>query len=275
MIIVDSHIHLNPLGKLFAAGIIPGILEAVLYIITIAIICRFNPSLGPRGPKISFKIKLGGLLGGTIETFAIFVLVLGGLFTGFFTPTEAGGIGAFGVLTLSVLSRRLSWKGFIDSVSSTTGTTAMIFIVLIGAMIFNRFIAVTRLPFELASFVAGINLPPFVVMGLILIAYVIGGCFIDALGLVLLTVPIFFPLAVSLGFDPIWFGVIIVRVTEIALITPPIGMNVYVMKGVAKDVPLGTIFRGIMPFLGADVISLVLLLSIPQIVTFLPSIVSY
>lgn len=263
------------IGKLFAGGFIPGILEAVLYIITIAVICRLNPDLGPRGPKISLKIKLGGLLGGTIETFAIFVLVLGGLFTGFFTPTEAGGIGAFGVLTLSVLSRRLSWKGFIDSVSSTTGTTAMIFIVLIGAMIFNRFIAVTRLPFELASFVAGIKAPPFVVMGLILIAYVIGGCFIDALGLVLLTVPIFFPLAVALGFDPIWFGVIIVRVTEIALITPPVGMNVYVIKGVAEDVPLGTIFRGIIPFLVADVVSLVLLLSLPQIVTFLPSIVSY
>jgi TRAP-type C4-dicarboxylate transport system permease large subunit len=142
-------------------------------------------------------------------------------------------------------------------------------------MIFNRFIAVTRLPFGLASFVAGLDLPPLVIMGIIILCYVIGGCFIDALGLILLTVPIFFPLAMSLGFDPIWFGIIITRVTEIALITPPVGMNVYVIKGVAKDVPIGTIFRGIMPFLAADIVEVILLLFIPQIALFLPSFMSY
>jgi len=263
------------IGKLFAAGLIPGLLEAFSYIITIAIICRLNPRLGPRGPRAPLGRKLAGLWGGTIETMTIFVLVLGGLFAGFFTPTEAGGVGAFAVLALSVLSRRLSWKGFSDSIYSTTGTTAMILIVVTGAMIFNRFIAVTRLPFELANFVAGLNLPPLVVMGMIIMAYVIGGCFIDALGLILLTVPIFFPVAMALGFDPIWFGIIITRVTEIGLITPPVGMNVYVIKGVAKDVPLVTIFRGILPFLAADLLSVLLLLFFPQIVMFLPSIVSY
>jgi C4-dicarboxylate transporter DctM subunit len=263
------------IGRLFAAGILPGILEAILYIITVAIICRWNPKLGPRGPKTPLKMKLTGLLGGTIETLAIFALVLGGLFVGFFTPTEAGGVGAFAILAMSVLLRRLNWKGFVDAVYSTTGTTAMIFIVLIGAMIFNRFIAVTRLPFELANFVAGLDLPPLVIMGIIILGYVIGGCFIDALGLILLTVPIFFPLAMSLGFDPIWFGIIITRVTEMALITPPVGMNVYVIKGVAKDVPIGTIFQGILPFLFADIFEVILLLFIPQIALFLPSIISY
>jgi C4-dicarboxylate transporter, DctM subunit len=263
------------IGKLFAAGLIPGLLEAFLYICTIAIICRLNPLLGPRGPRTPFKKKVAGLWGGTIETLTIFVLVLGGLFAGFFTPTEAGGVGAFGVLALSVLSRRLNWKGFNDAIYSTTRTTAMILIVVTGAMIFNRFVAVTRIPFELANFVAGLDLPPLAVMAMIIIAYLVGGCFIDALGLILLTVPIFFPVAMALGFDPIWFGIIITRVTEIGLITPPVGMNVYVIKGVARDVPLVTIFRGVMPFLLADVFSVVLLLFIPQIALFLPSIVSY
>jgi len=263
------------IGKLFAAGFVPGLLEAVFYICTIWIICRLNPRLGPAGPKVPLRKKVVGLWGGTIETLTIFVLVLGGLFAGFFTPTEAGGVGAFAVLALVVLSRRLNWKGFIDAIYSTTGTTAMILIVVTGAMIFNRFIAVTRIPFELANFVAGLNLPPMAIMAMIIVAYIVGGCFIDALGLILLTVPIFFPLAVSLGFDPIWFGIIVTRVTEIGLITPPVGMNVYVIKGVAKDVPLVTIFRGIIPFLYADIIEVVLLLFVPQIVLFLPSIISY
>jgi C4-dicarboxylate transporter DctM subunit len=263
------------IGKLFAAGIVPGILEAVFYICTIWVLCRLNPRLGPAGPKVPLRKKVVGLWGGTIETLTIFVLVLGGLFAGFFTPTEAGGVGAFAVLALVVLSRRLSWKGFIDSIYSTTGTTAMILIVVTGAMIFNRFIAVTRIPFELANFVTGVNLPPLAVMAMIILAYIVGGCFIDALGLILLTVPIFFPVATSLGYDPIWFGIIITRVTEMGLITPPVGMNVYVIKGVAKDVPLVTIFRGIMPFIYADIIEIVLLLFVPQIALFLPSIISY
>lgn len=263
------------IGKLFAAGIIPGLLEAFLFICAIAIMCRINPRLGPAGPKAPLRKKVVGLWGGTIETLAIFVLVLGGLFVGFFTPTEAGGVGAFAVLTLALLSRRLSWKGFIDSIYSTTSTTAMILIVVTGAMILNRFLAVTRLPFELASFVAGFDLPPLVVMTMIILAYVIGGCFIDALGLILLTVPIFFPVAMSLGFDPIWFGVIVTVVTEMALITPPVGMNVFVIKGIAKDVPIFTIFRGIIPFLIADVVLVVVLLFAPKIALFLPSIISY
>jgi tripartite ATP-independent transporter DctM subunit len=263
------------IGRLFAAGFIPGLLEAFLYIVTISIICKLNPNLGPRGPKTPFKQKVTGLWGGTAETFAIFVLVIGGLFGGWFTPTEAAGVGAFAVMCLSITMRRLNWKGFTDSIYTTTSTTAMIMVIVLGAIIFNKFIAVTRVPFALADWVVGLNLPPLVIMGMIIIVYLIGGCFMDALGLILLTVPIFFPVAVKLGFDPIWFGIIITRISEIGVITPPVGINVYVMKGVATDVPLHTIFRGILPFLAADVISIGLLLSIPQIALFLPSIVRY
>jgi tripartite ATP-independent transporter DctM subunit len=263
------------IGKLFAAGFLPGLLEAFLYIVTISIVCWRNPSLGPRGPKTPFKEKVAGLWGGTAETFAIFVLVIGGLFGGWFTPTEAAGVGAFFVLALSVGTRRLNWKGFTESIYTTTSTTAMILIVVLGAVIFNKFVAVTRVPFALADWVVGLNLPPLIIMAMIIIVYIIGGCFMDSLGLILLTVPIFFPVAVKLGFDPIWFGIIITRVSEIGVITPPVGINVYVMKGVAKDVPLVTIFRGIVPFLIADIFSVFFLLFVPQFVLFLPSIVRY
>ena len=263
------------IGKLFAAGFIPGLLEAFLYILTIAIVCRLNPGLGPRGPKTPFKEKVTGLWGGTAETLAIFFLVIGGLFGGWFTPTEAAGVGAFAVMGLSIILRRLNWKGFTESVYTTTGTTAMIMVIVLGAVIFNKFIAVTRVPFALADMVVGLNLPPLVIMCMMIVVYLIGGCFMDALGLILLTVPIFFPVAVKLGFDPIWFGIIITRISEIGVITPPVGMNVYVMKGAAQDVPLETIFKGIVPFLMADIVSVTLLIFIPQITLFLPSIVKY
>ncbi len=263
------------IGKLFAAGFLPGLLEAFLYIITISIICRINPSLGPRGSRTSFKRKVVGLWGGTAETLGIFVLVIGGLFGGWFTPTEAAGVGAFAVLVLSIVLGRMKWGGFTESVYTTTVTTAMILVIVLGAVIFNKFVAVTRVPFALADWIAALNLPPLVIMVMIIVVYLIGGCFMDALGLILLTVPIFFPVAMSLGFDPIWFGIIITRIAEIGVITPPVGINVYIMKGVAKDVPLGTIFRGIFPFLAADVVSVGLLLLIPQIALFLPSIVRY
>jgi len=263
------------IGKLFAAGFLPGLLEAFLYIVTISIICKMRPGLGPRGPKVSLKEKVVGLWGGTAETLAIFVLVIGGLFGGWFTPTEAAGVGAFSIMAMSVIMRRLNWTGFKESIYTTTGTTAMILIIVLGAVIFNKFVAVTRVPFALAEWVVGLDLPPLVIMIMIIVVYLIGGCFMDALGLILLTVPIFFPVAMSLGFDPIWFGIIITRVAEIGVITPPVGMNVYVMKGAAQDVPLGTIFRGIIPFLMADVVSVFLLLFVPQIALFLPSIITY
>lgn len=263
------------IGSLFAAGILPGVLQAFLFIITIFLLCQLNPSLGPKGPKTSFKEKLTGMWGGTIETVAIFILVIGGLFAGWFTPTEAGAIGAIAVLLVGIASRQLNWQAFLRSVYDATKISAMIFLIVAGAIIFNRFIAVTRIPFELAEWTVELQLHPFVVMGIIISMYVIGGMFMDALGLILLTVPIFFPVAIALGFDPIWFGVIIVVVTEMGMITPPVGMNVYVLKGAAQDVPLSTIFRGIVPFFLADILFITLLVVAPQIALFLPSFIRY
>ncbi|MGI6317391.1 MAG: TRAP transporter large permease [Dethiobacteria bacterium] len=264
------------IGKLFMAGIIPGILLMLLYMATISILAFYNPSLGPAGPKFSWKERLFALRGGLWEVLTVFIISLGGLFAGWFTPTEAGAVGAGGVLVLTVLEKRLGWKEFNMSIADTTRTTAMIMFLVTGAVIFGRFIAVSRIPFEIASWAGSLPLPPYAIIIIILTIYLVLGCFIDALALVLLTTPIFYPVAVTtLGYDPIWFGVIIVMVVAMGVITPPVGMNVYIIKGVAKDIPLETIFGGIWPFLIAQIVCLALLIAFPQIATFLPEHLSY
>ncbi|WP_028307812.1 TRAP transporter large permease [Desulfitibacter alkalitolerans] len=258
-------------GMLFMAGIIPGILLMLLYIAAIAIIAYRNPSLGPAGPRASWQERIQSLRGGLGEVLAIFFISMGGLFAGIFTPTEAGAIGAGGVLVVALVGRRLTWNGFTKSLMDATRTTAMIMLLVAGATIFGRFIAISRIPFEVASWAGGLPLPPYIVMGIILLIYLILGCFIDALALILLTIPIFFPVVVTtLGYDPIWFGIIIVMVVAMGVITPPVGMNVYVIKGVAPDIPLEVIFRGIWPFLAAIIVCLIALIAFPQIATFLP-----
>ncbi|UWG96867.1 TRAP transporter large permease [Dehalobacter sp. DCM] len=258
-------------GALFMAGILPGILLMFLYMGVIYVITKRNPGLGPAGPKSGWKERIGALKGGLAEALAIFLLSVGGLFAGWFTPTEAGAVGAGGVLLISLLERRISWENFKKSLMDTTRTTAMIMLVIAGAIIFGRFMAISRVPFELANWVGGMAMPPFIVMGMILIIYLILGCFIDALALVMLTIPIFFPVVVgTLGYDPIWFGVVVVLVVAMGVITPPVGMNVYVIKGIVTDVPLETIFKGIWPFLFAIAVCLIILLAFPSIATFLP-----
>lgn len=256
------------IGKLFMAGIIPGILLMLLYMGTIFVLTSRHPELGPPGPKSSWKERIEALKGGLWEVIAIFSLSLGGLFAGWFTPTEAGAVGAGSILVLTILEKQLSWESFTKTLSDTTRTTAMIMFLVAGAVIFGRFMAVSRIPFLLASWAGSLALPPFAVMAIILGIYLLLGCFIDALALVLLTIPIFYPVAVTtLGYDPIWFGVVIVLVVAMGVITPPVGMNVYIIKGVAGDIPLETIFKGIWPFLAAIIICLVLLMAFPQIVT--------
>jgi tripartite ATP-independent transporter DctM subunit len=197
---------------------------------------------------------------------------MGGLFAGWFTATEAGAVGAAGVLLSALWGRSLSWEGFIKSLTDTTRTSAMIMLMVAGSIIFGRFMAVSRVPFEMATWTGSLDLPPFVVMGIILLIYLILGCFIDALAMILLTVPIFYPIAVdTLGYDPIWFGVIIVLVVGMGVITPPVGMNVYILKGIVPEVSLEVIFKGIWPFLTAIIVCLALLMIFPQIVTFLPA----
>ncbi|MDD4171674.1 MAG: TRAP transporter large permease [Syntrophomonas sp.] len=262
-------------GKLFIAGILPGLLLMILYQAVIYYLTWRKPELGPAGPRFSWRERLSALRGGLAEVLIVFAISMGGLFAGWFTATEAGAVGAMGVLLAAVAGRNLSWDGFKKSLYDTTRTTAMIMLLVAGSIIFGRFMAISRVPFELASWTGSLDLPPFVIMGIILLIYLILGCFIDALAMILLTIPIFYPIAVgTLGYDPIWFGVVIVLVVAMGVITPPVGMNVYIIKGIAPDVPLEVIFKGIWPFLLAIIVCLAMLMAFPQIATVLPAMLS-
>jgi len=202
--------------------------------------------------------------------------VMGGLFFGFFTPTEAASVGAFGVLAVSVIRRQLTWKGFVNSLYETLRTSCMVMFLIAGAVVFGKFLAVTRIPFDIANWVGGLALPTFLILTAVIIVYFIGGCVMDALALVMLTIPIFYPVVIEqLGYDPIWFGVIIVLVTQMGVITPPVGINVYVVFGVSKSavggIALESIFKGILPFLAAIVVGTILMMIFPAIVTYLPN----
>jgi tripartite ATP-independent transporter DctM subunit len=263
------------IGALFMSGIIPALIICVLFIITIYIMCGINPNLGPAGENFSWALRFKALLGLT-ETLIIFVTVIGGIFVGLFTPTEGAGIGAFAILLLSVIRKQISWAAFVKSLIETLRTSCMVLVLITGAVIFGKFLAITRIPFEIAGWVSGLNMAPVLVMAVIIGIYFIGGCFMDSLAFVTLTVPIFFPVVQTLGYDPIWFGLIIVLVTEMGVITPPVGINVYVVYGVAKNVlkeeiPLETIFKGIFPFLVAVIVGTILMIVFPKIVLFLPN----
>jgi tripartite ATP-independent transporter DctM subunit len=262
------------IGRLFMAGIIPGILLMLLYIAVIALLTWRQPLLAPPGPKSNWKERLDSLRGSLAEVLFVFALSMGGLFAGWFTPTEAGAVGAAGVLLATLTGKHLDMEGFRKSLFDTTRTTAMIMLMIAGAMIFGRFMAISRVPFELAAWTGSLPLPPVAVLALILLIYLILGCFIDALALILLTIPIFFPVVVgTLGYDPIWFGVIMVLVVAMGVITPPVGMNVFVIKGVAPDIPIELIFKGVWPFLLAVIICLGILIAFPSLATLLPSLI--
>lgn len=259
------------IGRLFAAGLIPGILEAVFYMVTIYILCTWRPSLGPRGPKTTFREKIVAF-GSCGEVIALAILVLTGIVVGWFTPTEAGAVGAFGAIIFALLRKRLNWEKMKTAVLETLKTTGMIYGILIGAFIFNYFLAPTTIPYVIAEFVGGLPFPPMAILGMVLMVFFFLGMFLDVAAMTVLTIPIFFPLIISLGFNPVWFGILFVRMAEIAMITPPIGMNVYVIAGVAPDVPMHTIFKGIIPFVVADFCHVALLLFVPALALFLPSI---
>jgi C4-dicarboxylate transporter DctM subunit len=258
------------ISDLFTAGVIPGFTLALLFIVMIVVRASRNPKLAPKGPKTTFKEKMLAT-GDSIEMVALLMLVIIGLIIGWFTPTEAGAIGAFGAILFSLIRRRLTWQGFKEAAGDSIRNTGMIFTIIIGAFIFNAFLAVSTVPMELASWVSTLGFSPILIMILIIFAYMVLGCFIDAMSMIVLTIPIFYPVVTSLGFDPIWFGIIIVLVTEMAMITPPVGMNVYVIAGVARDVPMQTIFRGILPFVLIEIFFIALVVAFPQIVLFLPS----
>lgn len=262
------------IGALFVAGVFPAILVTILFIISIYIRCSFAPDQGPPGESFSWPEKLKSLLGMS-ETLAVFIIVMGGLFIGLFTPTEAAAVGAFGMLLVSLMRRQLTRQGFVNALYETLATSCMVMLLIAGATVFGKFLAVTRIPFDIATWVGGLDLPPYLVMAVIVLIYFIGGCFMDALAFVTLTVAIFFPVVMALGYDPIWFGIIIVMVTEMGVITPPVGINVYVVFGVARrvigEVPLESIFKGIFPFLLAVIAGVIILMIFPQIILYLPN----
>lgn len=262
------------IGKLFIAGVMPGVLIAILFVATVYILCLHNPKLATAGAPTTLKEKLAGMTG-MIEMVVLLILVIGGLFLGWFSPTQAGGVGAAGALLIGLVRRQLTWKSFLFAVQDTLRITCMVMVIVAGATVFGHFIAIAKIPMVLSDWVSGLSISPVLVMGLIILLYLIGGCFMDALALITLTVPIIYPLVVSLNFDPIWFGVIIVLITEMGVITPPVGINVYVIKGIAVDVPLEKIFKGIFPFLAALVIAVIILIIFPQIATWLPGFTRY
>lgn len=258
------------IGKLFMAGFLPGITEALFYMVTIYIMCRIKPEIGPPAPRASMKERMISLKD-TWGIVLLFIIVMGGIYTGIFTPTEAAGIGAFGAFCFVVFRRKLSYATMGKTLNETMKNTAMVFVIMIGANVLGYFLAVTQLPRDLTTFISELEVNRYVVLFIILLLYLFLGAIMSAMAMVVLTVPIIYPVIVALGFDPIWFGIIIVRMVEIGQITPPVGINVYVMKGVSPDIPLWTIFRGIFPFLIADICHVTILILVPGIATFLPS----
>jgi tripartite ATP-independent transporter DctM subunit len=258
------------IGKLFIAGIVPGILAASMYMITVAVIVWARPKYLPAGPRTQWRERLKGLRD-IWATLLLFCFVIGGLYGGLFTPTEAGGMGAGGAFLIGVLRGRLTRTDIRRSLLQATRTAAAVFTVLIGALLFGYFLTITQTPQKVTAFLTGLGLGRYGVLALIMVMYVVLGCLMDALAMVILTVPIIFPVIKELGFDPIWFGVIIVMTVELGLIHPPVGMVVFVIKSVIQDINFSTIFAGVLPFIATDLIRLVILIAFPAIALWLPS----
>lgn len=257
-------------GALLVGGFIPGIVSAIIYGCMIYARVKISPSLGKVQPKVCLKDKIFSLKG-TWGIFAIILLVIGGIYSGVFTPTEAGGAGAFGTFVMALAMRKLNLERLRDALLETGETTIMIFFVVIGTIIFTRFLALTGLSTQFMQFVVDLPIPPLLVLISLLSILVFLGMFLDPISMMMLTLPIMFPAVVALGFDPIWFGIITVKMIEIGLITPPIGLNVYIVHNVAPHIPLEEIFRGIFPFVVMDMLTVAFFIAFPQIVTFLPS----
>lgn len=262
------------IGKLFVAGILPGIILSLMFVATVAILCLRNPSLGPPGMATSWTEKVKAI-GGIIEAVILFLLAIGGLLLGWFSPTQAGAIGAGGALLIGLIRRQLTWKTFFEAGKDGLLIGCMVLFIITGAVIFGHFLAVSTIPFLLADWLGSLPIHRIAIMGIIIFIYFIGGCFMDSMGLIVVTIPIFFPIVKNLGFDPIWFGVIIVLTGEMGVLTPPVGVNVFVIKGIAPDVPLHIIFKGIIPFLVPLIILTIIIMFFPQIATFLPGLIKY
>jgi tripartite ATP-independent transporter DctM subunit len=257
------------IGKLFLAGFLPGLLLTALFLATVAIVCGVRPDFGPPGPRTPMPERWAAL-GRAAAFFVVLVMTIGGMYAGVFTVTEASAVGAGLTLAHALWRRKLTWPLLADALLQTVRTTAMVFLILIGAHIFSPFLALSRIPVDLANTLTGTALAPLVVLAVILVAYILLGMFLEGFAILVLTVPIVFPIVLALGYDPIWFGIFMVIVLEMGLISPPVGINVFVVKGVAEDVPMGQIFAGIMPFWVAMAVCVVLIVVFPQIALVLP-----
>ena len=255
--------------RLFLAAVIPGLILTLLFLGTILAMCLPNPKLGPLGPQTSWREKLVAL-NGVLEALLLFALVIGGLYFGWFTPTEAGAAGAFGALAIGLFRRTLDFKGIVQSIVESVRISAMVVLLITGAVLFGRFLTVSRLPFELAEWAAALPVEPFVVMLVVLGIYVVGGMLMDALGFLVVTIPIFFPLGVALGYDPVWYTVILTIVTTLGAVSPPVGVNVFIVHGLAPEIPIHTIFRGVFYFLVSFVVCILLMWVVPDTVLYLP-----
>jgi tripartite ATP-independent transporter DctM subunit len=258
------------IGKLFMAGVLPGVLAMLMYVVTIAIIVRVRPAFLPAGVAKPWRERLAAMRL-VWAPLVLFVFVIGGLYGGFFTPTEAGGVGASGAFLLGVLRKRLNRANTREALLQATRTAAAVFTVLIGALLFGYFLTITQTPQKLTEFLTGLGVGRYGVLALIMGMYLVLGCLMDAMAMIILTVPIIFPVVTALNFDPIWFGVIIVMTVELGLIHPPVGMNVFVIKSVVKDVSFTTIFKGVLPFVATDIVRLIILIAFPIIALWLPA----
>ncbi len=257
------------IGQLFLAGVLPGLLLTGLFMATIAVLTRLNPAIGPRAPRLPWRERARSV-GRSFSLIGIVAAVLGGIYFGVFTPVEAAAIGAFLTMALTVVRGRLTRETIRFCILETVKTFAFVYLIVIGAFLFNPFLAVTRIPADLAAAMPGLDLPPLAVLIVIVIGYIVLGTFLEGLAMMVLTLPIVFPLIRDMGYDPIWFGALLVVILEMSLISPPLGLNVFVVKGIAEGVPMGEIFRGIVPFWGAMLICAALLIAFPDIALILP-----
>jgi C4-dicarboxylate transporter, DctM subunit len=258
------------ISKLFIAGILPGLLGALLYLGAVAWTTWRNPGLGPRGERSNARQRLAAL-GRVWAVAALFLFIIGGIYAGWFTPTEAAGIGAFAAFLFALARRTLGWRSLVDVLLESATTTATIIMLLIGALIFSNFVDIAGVPRVIAAWVGNGALAPVLVIAFIIVIYLILGCILDSMSMMFLTVPVFYPVVAALGYDLVWFGIIVVTVIEISLITPPIGLNVFVLHQVQRDIPTPVIFRGVMPFVAADIVRVSLLVAFPAIALVLPA----
>ena len=269
ILVVYGIITESSIGKLFLAGFVPGVIQALLYMLTIQVIVRVKPDFGPRGPRTTWAEKFKSI-SYSWDVAALFILVIGGIYAGLFTPSEAAGVGAAGAFLSLVLRKQLTWEYLSRSVMETIKTSGMVFWILLGAILFGYFLTLGQVPNALATWIGNLSPNRYVVLSMMLLLLIFLGAIMDEMAIMLLTLPILYPIILNLGFDPIWFGIIMTKMMEVGMIAPPVGINVFVIAGIS-DIPMWTIYKGALSFLVADVVQVVMMVIFPQIILFVPT----